>query len=684
MDKLDKLFTTGLDKLQQVVEEYPQKQTATSLSQQGSNEGLGAVIKQWQQFSLAPRKAQLIETLNSLQSGQDNFDVSPLLEIAEDLTQLTDPALYLERAQAVEEQLKELRERNSKLEKQLQSNQLDNEEINKLIDQSKKLELERAEFSTKIESKDTKIAELQQQLKENMEHGMAMQDLEQELVRTKKQFRELQIEYEEAQGKLFEITSKKESDLIGQSSEIEGLLQEMEALQISLSQLRHENEQLTLRLNDPTPQQNPTELVIPLQTEIDDLRLQLKAKTVKIQEFEQQLSNIDNNNELQAQIDEQSFIISELQRKIEGLPTQEQHESALNRVRELQALVDVQIEKEGWEGKQGEREDQSGELEVVETLRERNRALSDESVSLRRDLANEVANAKAAVQESDKLREAIERKEALVSVLEEQLAEASKSDRGDDEMLGIISQQRDRYRDRVQHLEIQAEESRSKLRETDLKLQSFQKDNVELLEKVRYLEQYRQSKQGLGGGLNNNYINNPKIIRVDNLGVASEGGEVASRYDCGPFQIGMKGSGGLRSRGGGNRASCWGGESQEQQDEELGEVESRYSKAYEEKLNPFTKFQSNEVQKRMQKMQLPDRAVLSGSQMLLASRTARIFVVAYTVLLHVFIFSLLYIAVSPKVENGQVDDSNVAQVEQSVAAYLSHNATNSSNSLLKL
>eukprot|EP01023_Acetabularia_acetabulum_P067092 TRINITY_DN9179_c0_g1_i5.p1 TRINITY_DN9179_c0_g1~~TRINITY_DN9179_c0_g1_i5.p1 ORF type:complete len:677 (+),score=137.55 TRINITY_DN9179_c0_g1_i5:24-2054(+) len=668
MDKFDNFFAKGLDKLQKVVEEYPQKQSPGSSSHQVLSEG--GVLKAWQQFNLAPRKAVLIETLNSLQSGQGDFDVAPLLEVAEHLSNLPDPVLHLERAQAIELEIKELKDKNSKLQKQAEHNQLDNAEVNKLIEQSKRLETERAEFKTQMEAKDQKMCELESKLKEVQERDLGVKDLEQELIRTKSHFRELQGKYEESQALIFEINSKKEVDQVGQSTETETLLQEMEALRERTTQLAHENEQLKNRL-ESSPTSDPSE-ISQLRTEIEDLTKQIQLKNSKIQELDDRFNSQSLQEEFSAQIDEQQFMISELKRKIQVLPSIEQHQAAVERVRELQALVDVQIEKEGWESKQEVSSSQGAQMELVETLRERNRALSDEAVQLRRDLEKLNADLSAANNESQNFKETIDRKQGLISELEKQLADVTQGFTGD-EMLGIISHQRDRFRERVQKLEDQLEVSNQKVREGDVKFDKMQKDNVELVEKVRYLEHYRKQKQPFV------VAGNPKVIRVDDLGVASEGGDLGSRYDCGPFQIGVKGggpSGGLRSRG--SRNNCWGG-GEQATDQEMGELEARYSQAYEDKLNPFTKFQSNEVQKRMEKMQITDRAVLSGSQMLLTSRSARIFVVTYTVLLHLFIMTLLYIAISPRAVafHGVVDDNGLTEMEQkSVAAYLHYNQTN--------
>eukprot|EP01025_Chloroclados_australasicus_P048620 TRINITY_DN5516_c0_g1_i2.p1 TRINITY_DN5516_c0_g1~~TRINITY_DN5516_c0_g1_i2.p1 ORF type:complete len:677 (-),score=101.03 TRINITY_DN5516_c0_g1_i2:353-2383(-) len=665
MDKLDTFFAKGLDKLSQVVEEYPQKTTPSTSAQQVSQDGFTSALKSWQQFNLAPRKAKLLETLSSLQSGEDNFDVTPLLEVAEALTNLPDPTIYLEHAQAVEVEIKDLKQKHLQLEKKIQSSELDNAEINQLIQQSNKLESERAEFQVQMEAKDAKLADLENQLKEVQERDLGMKDLEDELVRTKTQFRNLQSKYEESQAALFEIQSRKELDVVRESSETEGLLEEMQSLQARVTQLNHENDFLQHKLAN-APVSDPAE-VSQLRSEIEDLGRQLSAKNNRIRELEEQLNSESQQTELQSQIDEQQFVISELNRKVQMLPTVEEHQSALNRVQELQALVDVQIEKEGWEGKKQDGDNQI-QLELVETLRERNRALSDEAVQLRRDLESQAEKIKTSANECTTLKSTIERKEGLIGDLESQLAEATKGSVDGDQMLNIISNQRDRFRDRVQKLEADLETSKDQIRESELKVQSINKDNVELVEKVRYLEQYRKQKQG--GQINSN----PKIVRVDDLGVASEGYEGGSRYECGPFQIGVKGSQGLRSRGA-NRNSCWG--AAEQPDEELGELESKYSRAYEDKLNPFTKFQSSEVQRRMEKMQLPDRAVLSGSQILLASRTARIFVVVYTILLHVFVMTLLYIAFTPTREDTvyQGADENAQTVEQQIAAFIQQNTT---------
>lgn len=64
--------------------------------------------------------------------------------------------------------------------------------------------------------------------------------------------------------------------------------------------------------------------------------------------------------------------------------------------------------------------------------------------------------------------------------------------------------------------------------------------------------------------------------------------------------------------------------------------------AYQAQLNPFVQFQQKESERSLNRVALHDRAILSGSKVLLANRLARIFVTVYATLLHVFVFALIY------------------------------------------
>jgi len=55
-------------------------------------------------------------------------------------------------------------------------------------------------------------------------------------------------------------------------------------------------------------------------------------------------------------------------------------------------------------------------------------------------------------------------------------------------------------------------------------------------------------------------------------------------------------------------------------DPEAGEVEGRYSKAYEEKMNPFSDFRSREKEARRQQMNVLDRIMFEFGQFISGSQ----------------------------------------------------------------
>ncbi len=55
-------------------------------------------------------------------------------------------------------------------------------------------------------------------------------------------------------------------------------------------------------------------------------------------------------------------------------------------------------------------------------------------------------------------------------------------------------------------------------------------------------------------------------------------------------------------------------------DPEAGEVEGRYTKAYEEKMNPFSDFRSREKEARRQQMNVLDRIMFEFGQFISGSQ----------------------------------------------------------------
>eukprot|EP00242_Pyramimonas_sp_CCMP2087_P011065 CAMPEP_0198208726 /NCGR_PEP_ID=MMETSP1445-20131203/12073_1 /TAXON_ID=36898 /ORGANISM="Pyramimonas sp., Strain CCMP2087" /LENGTH=99 /DNA_ID=CAMNT_0043882239 /DNA_START=96 /DNA_END=395 /DNA_ORIENTATION=+ len=73
-----------------------------------------------------------------------------------------------------------------------------------------------------------------------------------------------------------------------------------------------------------------------------------------------------------------------------------------------------------------------------------------------------------------------------------------------------------------------------------------------------------------------------------------------------------------------------------------GEAETRYRRAYEDRLNPFNEFHHREEEQQIGKLRLHDRIALSSGRFFLNNKWPRAFVFFYTIFLHLFIMNVLY------------------------------------------
>jgi len=147
----------------------------------------------------------------------------------------------------------------------------------------------------------------------------------------------------------------------------------------------------------------------------------------------------------------------------------------------------------------------------------------------------------------------------------------------DDAMLGIVTAQRDRFKQRIRELEAEKLKLAGTVGRHRSKAENLEKDNLALYEKMRYLEAYK-----------------------DRAPVAAKTRDIES-----------------------------------------GDVESKYGRIYEENMNPFTVFHRKQQQLNYNKLTAAEKITLSGSRLFTSSKFARTFVLFYAVCLHVLVFLAL-------------------------------------------
>eukprot|EP00752_Nemacystus_decipiens_P018208 g16337.t1 len=165
-------------------------------------------------------------------------------------------------------------------------------------------------------------------------------------------------------------------------------------------------------------------------------------------------------------------------------------------------------------------------------------------------------------------------------------------------VLGIVQAQRDRFRRRIKELEAEREDEQREARGARGVMESLQKDNLQLYEKVRFLQSYQ---------------------RGSTLGAANSG-RVALSHDLEAGKGTVVGAG-----------------------EEQGsrKTEARYGQLYEARINPFTQFSQRERQRKYQELTVAEKITLNTTRMFLGNKFARNFVFFYVVVLHLVVFFTL-------------------------------------------
>jgi len=71
------------------------------------------------------------------------------------------------------------------------------------------------------------------------------------------------------------------------------------------------------------------------------------------------------------------------------------------------------------------------------------------------------------------------------------------------------------------------------------------------------------------------------------------------------------------------------------------EVEARYHSQYEQRLDPFTSFSNQERQKRYGNLNFGEKFILWMVRFMMSNKIARLMIFAYSVFLHILVFSVL-------------------------------------------
>ncbi|KAK9906857.1 hypothetical protein WJX75_009234 [Coccomyxa subellipsoidea] len=569
-------------------------------------------------------------------------------ELAGVLSQAPDPVPFLHAISPLQKSLGELQRENKRLQLYGRAAESEASSASEAVLKNRELEKRVAELQAELKEKAKKDSQAQQDASKIEELKGEAEQQRQEYVRQLNRMQEemasLQAEHERVQSQLFELREQREAASNVVMSAAELAAEEQETLGLRVRSLELERGLLEERIavlmagsqdcsstsaaaeDSITPR--AADAIRSLRQEVEQLGHQLE---------EAEVGHAEEMGAAQAELQRALQRCAALQSELDLRAAPEEVAALRARIETLRHLVDAQEEAEGEElavGAQATLSSSAASLHAV--LQARNRRLASDLQSLQQQL---------------------KAKDDAIGQMRDQLAgleqEASSRGASSSSLLSIITSQRDRFRGRVEQLEGEVAGMRGQLAVARSDLAAARADSVKLYEKIRYLQRF-SAKQAASDGF--------QVVQVDSEGVSHPKASQQHRLQCGPVHIDLGGGSGsperdarlpmgpsaspsqLRARPARQRSACFGLVEADDEEAAHSAAEQRYLKAYEARFNPFAEFQQSEEVNRVKLLPVHDRAILSGTRLLLQNKVGRIFAAVYLTMIHVFVFVLIYYA----------------------------------------
>lgn len=588
-----------------------------------------------------------------------------LLKLYKQIIDLPDPVQALENVQRVQkkaERVQDLEIENKQLRETLDEYNLEfaevkNQEVTIKALKDKIKELEEKSEQNVLQRVKEKEKEAQRFYTDKEEQLKSQQlDLVKKLGETEARCLSLQSQLHKSQTDLYDIKSKQDDSLNAKSLEIDLLLQDIDKLNERVVNAERLNEQYIQQLsmkqnqlhqqNLATNSQNNLMLTTNFQTSA--LEVELSAKEKEISQLVEDIQKLQlKSNKTREFYENQRAQLEEKlvgrERVLEQLEFELRNKQDYEEIKkELSILKSIEFSEEMFSSssKPANNEDglvtnavgapseqlsesmQQKPLEVL--LLEKNRHLQNENTQFKNKMNDLMLTSNKLTRENLSLMNVnLEQKTLIVELEKDLLRLAQNDDSGtnkldleiensrnqaesvetvlnldndpnneakssaDTSLFNIVSSQRERFRVRVQELEIENLSSKQQCLFLTNELDRLRSDNVKLYEKIKFLQSFSK-KQNLENFSNsNNYVTN------------------------------------------------------ENEDESFN-VLNKYTNEYEKRLDPFSKFNYREKQKRYTDLKLHDKFTLSFGRFILSSKLARLIFFAYFFVIHLLIFLSLY------------------------------------------
>ena len=488
------------------------------------------------------------------------------------------------------------------------------------IDAEKKAE---GRFTEEIERQLHMVAQLKAELKNANESATAA-------------LRERDI----AQAQILSLESRHSREMQAKQAEVDMIASELDSLSHTLAEQRtllssagnsspsNVSRQLSLELSQGTPSKLPGSTFShdSMSAEFDvEKDLQIARLTDELQSMASELESLKEINRREAT--EQETMIEELSAKLAQLPTPEEWRKTQQRMEVLSGLEAYMGVSES-ELSQG--------VDVI--LRDKVRKLERANLELKatvKSLESQISEAQTVkstyqlqVSEKDaqiaKMEDAISRtasaaipsssasSSAATTTSTSEASTNSTSMDNLDSMVQILKSQRDRLKLRVESLEAEKDRLSEQARLAQVKANSLQEDNVNLYQKLRYLQSFRPGSSPP-----------PSSSSSASTAVGGVGGIQFLSHPAQSTLSATSASGDIES----GRSSV---------------VEDKYKSMYEDKVNPFAAFNDRERSKRVESLNPAEKLILASTSFFMATKNTRMVLFAYLILIHVIVMFISY------------------------------------------
>lgn len=438
-----------------------------------------------------------------------------------------------------------------------------------------------------------KVKESEKKLKEEQHEVISTlkereQELKRLLLQSQEEFSRFQKTYEATQSELLELRTKYDEKQSSKQVEFEMLTDELEQARTKIEFLEAEKERLQ-KAN--LSEQGSLSM---MGNSSADFELQSAQKDIEISQLREELQNYQNRameesteykhqiSRLEEQLNNQKEKIKDLNLQLQQRPTSEECENLKQQLEILKKAVEYNLDSE---------EIGNDQMAVEKLLKEKNRKLETSLMQERASLAEKEKKVSNLEKELQQSKAKITELQGVVSKLEEDLNQQ-------------VDSSKKKTEEAPDFLQAQTGNDSSSMLQIVLNQRDRFKNRLADVEDQN--KNLRKSIEEMKSEI--------KTLRSDNLKLYEK-----IRY-----------------------VSSYRRQGQDLESNKDEEIEEKYSKLYEESVNPFVIFNRKEKYRRYKELNPAEKVILSSGRFFLSTKFARTFLFFYSLLLHILVFSILY------------------------------------------